>query len=666
VTRADEQVTSDGFDYIVVGSGAGGGPLAANLAEAGMRVLLLEAGGEDENEDYRVPSFHAAATENAALRWDFFVKHYGEPTLQERDSKYVPGKGILYPRSGTLGGCSAHNAMITIYPHNRDWDDLAALLGDRSWRSGAMRRYFERLERCNYRRRPLVLPRNRLLATLLASLPLVSDKYVNRGRHGFDGWLTTNLADPKLVTRDPQLLAVLLAAAESSLADFLGRPLSPLEGLGTLVDPNDWRVQAKAPQGLWLVPIATSGGRRASTRDRIRDVQHRLPERLVVRTGALVTRVLIDDAGAAVGVEYCDEAHLYRADPASRSGPLPPTRHVRATREVVLCAGAFNTPQLLMLSGIGPADELRRHGLSVRADRPGVGANLQDRYDIGVVTEIDEEFALIRDCTFKAPEPGEDPDPCYREWQRGQGVYTTNGVLVGVIRKSRRDLPVPDLFIFGLVADFHGYYPGYASELRRNRTRFTWAILKAHTRNNAGRVRLRSADPRDMPDVNFHYFAEGTDPAGEDLGAVATGIGMARDMNRRASEVIERELLPGDHVSGQQQIRDYVRAEAWGHHASGTCKLGRPEDPMAVVDSRFRVYGVRHLRVVDASVFPRIPGFFIATPVYMISEKASDVILADAARTPHRFGPLRRASVPDTGTVGVAPGIETARRRARS
>jgi choline dehydrogenase len=107
------------------------------------------------------------------------------------------------------------------------------------------------------------------------------------------------------------------------------------------------------------------------------------------------------------------------------------------------------------------------------------------------------------------------------------------------------------------------------------------------------------------------------------------GVEFVRRMMGRASEVVERELVPGEGVNTREQIREFVRNEAWGHHASCTCKMGLKEDELAVVDSDFRVHGTTNLRVVDASVFPRIPGFFIVTAVYMISEKASDAILAD-------------------------------------
>ena len=119
------------YDFVIVGSGAGGGPLACNLAKAGQKVLLLEAGGDHENYNYQVPVFHGLATEDEDLKWDYFVRHYTSDEQQRRDCKFVPQRdGVLYPRAGTLGGCTAHNAMITVYPQNGDWDRIAQVTGD--------------------------------------------------------------------------------------------------------------------------------------------------------------------------------------------------------------------------------------------------------------------------------------------------------------------------------------------------------------------------------------------------------------------------------------------------------------------------------------------------------------------------------------------------------
>jgi choline dehydrogenase-like flavoprotein len=374
-------------DYIVVGSGAGGGPLAARLAEDGMRVLLLEAGADGargpDSDTYAVPAFHGLATEDPRMSWQFFVRHYAGRRQQERDEKYVVARdGVFYPRAATVGGCTAHNAMITVYPHAEDWDGIAALTGDQSWAAANMRAYFERLEDCGYWPRPLKRPANPVLAALVTHLPLVSERFENKARHGFGGWLGTSLADPGLAVADAEIRGILLDAAAKNLEEFLGRPLEPLEGLKSWVDPNDWRVR-NLPEGLWQIPLAVRAGHRNGSRERIRDVARRFPDRLEVRTGCLVTRVLFDEheRPAATGVEYIDAPHAYWCDPLSARGAMPPRRQAYAEREVVLAGGAFNSPQLLKLSGIGPREELERFGIPVRLELPGVGLNLQDRYE---------------------------------------------------------------------------------------------------------------------------------------------------------------------------------------------------------------------------------------------------------------------------------------------
>ena len=147
------------YDYVVVGSGAGGGPLAANLARSGCKVLLLEAGGDPCSEDetgrlmYEVPIFHGRSTEYPACSWYYYVRHYTDDAQQAKDCKTVVCDGkdtIWYPRAGTLGGCTAHNAMITVIPQDSDWNNIAKITGDDSWRAARMRDYFTRLEKCRY------------------------------------------------------------------------------------------------------------------------------------------------------------------------------------------------------------------------------------------------------------------------------------------------------------------------------------------------------------------------------------------------------------------------------------------------------------------------------------------------------------------------------------
>jgi choline dehydrogenase-like flavoprotein len=223
-------------------------------------------------------------------------------------------------------------------------------------------------------------------------------------------------------------------------------------------------------------------------------------------------------------------------------------------------------------------------------------------------------------------------DPQYEMWStRREGVYTTNGAVLAVIKRSLEERPLPDLFVFALLGLFRGYFPGYSKLFTENLNYLTWAILKAHTNNSAGVVELRSADPRDVPLVNFHYFEEGNDSKGEDVQSVVEGIKFVRKLTQELREqgLIAEEELPGDSVQSDQELGDFVRANAWGHHASCSCSIGLP-DRGGVVDGDFQVHGTKNLRIVDASIFPKIPGFFIVSSVYTIGEKAADVIHAAA------------------------------------
>lgn len=606
-------------DFLVVGSGAGGGPLAANLAKAGYKVLLLEAGEDAKPDNYncQVPCFHAFASEDEALKWDFFVRHYASDERQHRDPKFVEKEnGVLYPRAGTLGGCTVHNAMITVTPHNSDWDHIADLTGDESWRSDKMWAYFQRLEDCQYQR----------LEEFLDKL------HLDPSRHGYHGWLKTNVANPKIVFPDHRLKDLIWDSVEAAIKK-LALPIDDtLEDALAELDPNDWRLVRRSAQGIRQTPLATHKGRRIGPREYLKEVQKDHPDKLIIQTGALATRVLFGEGNRAIGVEYRAGHNLYRAGfNGGQNGPGE-VRQAFAAREVILAGGAFNSPQLLMLSGIGPKEQLDKFGIPVRIDLPGVGQNLQDRYEVGIVNRVKEDFALLKDATFLAPAAGAQPDPVFAQWLKGAGVYTTNGAVISVITKSAHERPEPDLFIFGLAGLFRGYFPGYSKLFREHKNYFTWAILKAHTNNTAGTVTLRSNDPLDVPQIDFHYFDEGNDAGGEDLESVVNGIEFARLMTEKACTLIEDEELPGSNLKTRDQLRQFVKDNAWGHHASCTNKIGPQGDRMAVVDSGFRVHGTQGLRVVDASVFPRIPGFFIVTPVYMISEKASDVILADAKK----------------------------------
>jgi choline dehydrogenase-like flavoprotein len=700
------------FDYIVVGSGAGGGPLAARLVEKGFRVLVLEAGPDQaasdtpEREVSTVPGLHGVSTEHPGLSWRFFVKHYDTPPTGADPKEYHGStpleRGIFYPRASGIGGCTIHNAMITIAGPDSDWEDLADYVGDDSWRSAEMRSYFQRLERNEYSPPPSDVPASwvgRAVDLLRWMFGYPSDHA--RGKHGFRGWLHTSVTDISLGIGDRQLVRMLKAALWQSRRARLDRAWTLVSRFlrGRIyekLDPNHARTQTEHPEGVITVPLAVYGkrttaapteavpyvgrGRRSSPREFLLQTRADFPDRLEIWTDALVTNVLFDEGPTprAVGVRFLRGTRLYRAhqQPSSAEG-TPESVFVRTGGEVILCGGAFNTPQLLMLSGIGNAVHLNavraesgkpetcsltgRDGRQMLDERrvprsidlPGVGRNLQDRYEVTVISEMKRDFSLLDGGTFALPGQGQPGDRHLEEWRaEGTGLYTSNGSVLGIFKRSRPDLAQPDLFMFGLPLPFEGYKVGY-STVGNQHNKFTWAILKGHTRNGDGTVRLRSADPKDPPVINFHYFNELTCPGDgdqdPDLLALVEGVkfvrGIADIAGKRlfgasvASEAYPRrdEVPPED----EQAIKDWIRRVAWGHHACGTCRMGPADDPDAVLDSRFRVRNVHGLRVVDASIFPKIPGYFIVTNIYVASEKAADVIVEDA-----QFGAADNAVYP--------------------
>ena len=313
-----------------------------------------------------------------------------------------------------------------------------------------------------------------------------------------------------------------------------------------------------------------------------------------------------------VGVEWQRGRGLFRD---ARSQPQESGTSF-VTREVILAGGAFCTPQLLQVSGIGDPELLRRLEVPLRADLPEVGCNLQDRYEIAVVHRMTRTWRSLAGARFAID------DPLFRRWRRGRGMYTSNGSAVAALRRSagaRRD--DPDLVVMGLLGRFSGYRLGYSRETWPGLDGFTWAILKGQTGNRAGSVEATSQDPRVAPAIAFRNFDQGGQ---DDLDALVEGFEMARALAAPlVAEGLAVEEIPGPGCTGAA-LRDWVRTHAWGHHACGTAAIG------PVLDGQCRVRGVTGLRVADASIFPQIPGLFIAAAVMLAAEKVAADIIAQA------------------------------------
>ncbi len=360
--------------------------------------------------------------------------------------------------------------------------------------------------------------------------------------------------------------------------------------------------------GVWQMTV--KNGWRCSAADAyLRPALNR--KNLTVETGALATKLVFDGRRAA-GVEYI------------RSGE---TIIAHAAREVILCGGVINSPQLLMLSGIGDPEELRRHDIAVKTALPGVGKNLQDHISAAVAYERKEPGPFHRAMRFDRIVPA-----LARAYLRGAGIATELPTGVMAFLKTRPEVALPDVqFIFNAAPmTAHPYFrpfrrpyvDGFACRV---------ALLRPESR---GGLELVSADPRQAVRIRQNFLA--TD---NDWKTLRTGLRMVREVCRQAPMLpfIAREVAPGEGATADADVDAHIRMNSITvHHPLGTCKMGRAADPLAVVDPELRVFGIEGLRVVDGSVMPDLVGANINAPIIMIAEKAADLIRGreplDAAR----------------------------------
>ncbi|HUC56814.1 MAG TPA: GMC family oxidoreductase N-terminal domain-containing protein [Streptosporangiaceae bacterium] len=358
---------------------------------------------------------------------------------------------------------------------------------------------------------------------------------------------------------------------------------------------NDFNGQSQ--DGVGFYQVTQKDGRRCSAADAYLHPAADRPN-LTIQTDALATSVVIE-GGQAVGVRY-----LYRGA----------EQVARAEAEVILCGGAINSPQLLMLSGIGPADQLREHGILVQADSPGVGANLSDHPIVTALWSTPGQRSL-------AEMAG--PKNLMRWRLTHSGPLTTNIAQSGGFVRSLPDLPAPDLQWHVLPVPFVN--GGLADPSDRGMS----VLVTLVDVRSRGRITLRSADPRHKPLIDPGYLHDR-----DDLDALVRGIGLVRDIAevRPMRRICKEELAPGPDVQSEAELRDFVRHDVTTvYHPVGTCAMsGRAQLDRnriaGVVDTELRVRGVDGLRVVDASVMPAVPRGNTNAPVIAVAERAADLI----------------------------------------
>lgn len=437
---------------------------------------------------------------------------------------------MRHARARVLGGCSSHNSCIAFWPPAEDLDEWAREYGCAGWESEK-------------------------------TLPLVRKLENNDQpgeRHGHDGPVRIR----NIPAEDPAGIAILQACAQAGIPTVQFNNGTVVEGAGFFqTNALDNGVRASSSVS-YLHPIMDT---RAN---------------LAVLTGLWAKQLVLDDEMRCTGVQV-------------RNPDLVHTDTIHARREVIVSAGAIDTPKLLMLSGIGPAAHLREVGVDVRVDSPGVGSHLQDHPE-GVI-QWDARKPMVTESL---------------QWWE-----------IGIFTATEEGLDRPDLmFHFGNTPfDMHTVRQGYPT----SDNAFCLTPNVTHARSQ-GTVRLRSRDFRDKPRVDPRYF---TDPY--DMEIMTRGIRLAREIVAQPAmaEWAGMELFPGDDVRTDDEIADYIsRTHNTVYHPAGSVPMGAPGDPDAPLDPQLRVKGVRGLRVADASVMPRIVAVNPNITTMMIGEKCAEMI----------------------------------------
>ncbi len=587
-------------DYIIVGAGAGGGVLAARLAEdKNNKVLLIEAGPDSTDHQ------HIASSATWLYLADLpkEISPDGSPSNWAFETTDQKGKVYAYPRGTGLGGSTNHHAMVDGRGSPVIYDKWAKEVGDPTWSGESLDYYFKKIENFD-------VPKS------------------NKEAHGQKGWL--HIKQGKLREKfHHDMIAVAKDKFGAKYRDDFYDDPNDFSGIG----PHDTQVHNDGRRSYVAIDLLLP---------RYKENKEKGWNNFEIKLDHLVTKIVFEGS-RAVGVEVIPAPRAYSVDKQHNPESKNVERVIyKAKKEVIICGGSINTPQILMLSGIGPKAELEKLGIKVIKDAPGVGRNWQDHMEVTVSYDMKNlpNGVWLNQAALLALE-----DPSWEKFADMESL-TENGTPVvweWFSDLEERDPRFPDLHIH----TFHTYFrdfnfnheiyndpdplkAGYIGMILQQldptnpKPRFGFLVEITKVQANSGSVKLASTDPTEQPIIDPQLFA-----SDEDVTRLAKSILLIRKLmsDPRLQAYGPEEIHPGPAFEGLEGAKDYIiRYSAFGHHASGTAKMGRKDDPMAVVDNNLKVIGVEGLRVCDASIFPSVPGYNTSRPSYMVGEVLADKI----------------------------------------